>query len=142
MGNRTQSTVVLREDQKDVKQDYKEIKNYNRVNGSNQRSGKWFERLDMILGERSHGESRDWEEWGTGTVGTVEEWGTGKSGDCVEGGSGDCAGLCEEWGLWGVRGLCEEWGLWGLWVWGLWELWGVRVGTAGAAHRTTQKVST
>ncbi|XP_017338143.1 myb/SANT-like DNA-binding domain-containing protein 2 isoform X2 [Ictalurus punctatus] len=41
-----------REKIKKMKQDYKKIKDYNRVNGSNRRSGKWFEKLDAILGQR------------------------------------------------------------------------------------------
>ncbi|KAF5894586.1 zinc finger and SCAN domain-containing protein 29-like, partial [Clarias magur] len=41
-----------REKIKKMKQDYKKIKDHNRVNGANRRSGKWFERLDAILGAR------------------------------------------------------------------------------------------
>lgn len=41
-----------REKIKKMKQDYKKIKDHNRLNGANRRSGKWFERLDAILGAR------------------------------------------------------------------------------------------
>lgn len=55
-----------REKIKKMKQDYKKIKDYNRLNGANRRSGKWFERLDAILGQRGPQDS-----------------GSGESGDCV-----------------------------------------------------------
>lgn len=55
-----------REKIKKMKQDYKKIKDYNRLNGANRRSGKWFERLDAILGQRGQQDS-----------------GSGESGDCV-----------------------------------------------------------
>ncbi|KAF4084713.1 hypothetical protein AMELA_G00109190 [Ameiurus melas] len=52
-----------REKIKKMKQDYKKIKDYNRANGPNRRSGKWFEKLDAILGQRGldsgFGESGD-----------------------------------------------------------------------------------
>lgn len=35
---------------KKLKQDYRRIKDYNNRNGSDQRTGKWFERLDAVLG--------------------------------------------------------------------------------------------
>lgn len=60
-----------REKIKKMKQDYKKIKDYNRANGSNRRSGKWFERLDAILGQR--GERG--QDSGCGE--------SGESGDCV-----------------------------------------------------------
>lgn len=59
------SAQRCREKIKKMKQDYKKIKDYNRVNGSNRRSGKWFERLDAILGQRG------------------ADSGCGESGDCV-----------------------------------------------------------
>ncbi|XP_058262748.1 zinc finger and SCAN domain-containing protein 29-like [Hemibagrus wyckioides] len=55
-----------REKIKKMKQDYKKIKDHNRINGgSNRRTGKWFERLDAILGQRGL------------------DSGCGDSGDCV-----------------------------------------------------------
>ncbi|KAI5618733.1 hypothetical protein C0J50_21725 [Silurus asotus] len=57
-----------REKIKKMKQDYKKIKDHNRINGTNRRSGKWFERLDAILGERGR-------DSGCGE--------SGESGDCV-----------------------------------------------------------
>ncbi|MCI4384646.1 hypothetical protein PGIGA_G00041190 [Pangasianodon gigas] len=63
-----------REKIKKMKQDYKKIKDYNRVNGSNRRSGKWFERLDAILGERGERGERG-PDSGCGE--------SGESGDCV-----------------------------------------------------------
>lgn len=62
------SAQRCREKIKKMKQDYKKIKDYNRVNGSNRRSGKWFERLDAILGQRGV-------DSGCGE--------SGESGDCV-----------------------------------------------------------
>ncbi|KAI5103661.1 hypothetical protein C0J45_7242 [Silurus meridionalis] len=65
-----------REKIKKMKQDYKKIKDHNRINGTNRRSGKWFERLDAILGERGR-------DLGCGD--------SGESGDC-----GDCVSVLLE----------------------------------------------
>lgn len=46
------SSKQVREKLKKLKQDYRRIKNHNNRNGSDRRSGKWFDRLDAVLGQR------------------------------------------------------------------------------------------
>lgn len=48
------SSKQVREKLKKLKQDYKKIKDHNNRSGSDRKSGKWFERLDAVLGHRSY----------------------------------------------------------------------------------------
>lgn len=48
------SSKQVREKLKKLKQDYKKIKDHNNRSGSDRKSGKWFERLDAVLGHHSY----------------------------------------------------------------------------------------
>lgn len=47
------SSKQVREKLKKLKQDYKKIKDHNNRSGCDRKSGKWFERLDAVLGHGS-----------------------------------------------------------------------------------------
>lgn len=48
------SSKQVREKLKKLKQDYKKIKDHNNRSGCDRKSGKWFERLDAVLGHHSY----------------------------------------------------------------------------------------